>query len=108
MASAEKGLWIGSYAATNPDEFFAELTMWYFGTHGDRSMKGPRPENGPEGLKRYDPEAFALFDYFYRGRLVTAALPPSVGRGGEFAPAETGGPLIQQRRTWTRDDHGGK
>src|SRR5205807_820888 len=34
--SLGKGLWKGSYAATNRDEFFAELSMWYFGTHGDR------------------------------------------------------------------------
>ncbi len=67
--SLEKGLWQKSYAGSNPDEFFAELTMWYFGTHGDLHMNGPKPENGPEGLKKYDPEAFALFDEFYRGRI---------------------------------------
>lgn len=61
--------WVKSYAGSNPDEFFAELTMWYFGTHGDLAMTGPKPENGPEGLKKYDPEAFALFDDFYRGRI---------------------------------------
>jgi hypothetical protein len=50
-------------------EFFAELTMWYFGTRGDLHMRGPKPESGPEGLKRYDPEAFALFEEFYRGKI---------------------------------------
>ena len=63
------GLWKSSYAGSNPDEFFAELTMWYFGTHGDLGMIGPKPENGPEGLKRYDPEAFSLFEEFYRGKI---------------------------------------
>lgn len=67
--SLEKGLWQKSYAGSNPDEFFAELTMWYFGTHGDLHMTGPKPDNGPEGLKRYDPQAFSLFDDFYSGRL---------------------------------------
>lgn len=67
--SLAKGLWVKSYAGSNPDEFFAELTMWYFGTHGDLSMTGPKPANGPEGLKKYDPEAFGLFDDFYGGRL---------------------------------------
>ena len=67
--SLARGLWKGGYAATNPDEFFAELSMWYFGTHGDLHMNDPKPENGPEGLKKYDPEAFALFDDFYRGRI---------------------------------------
>ena len=67
--SLEKGLWQKSYAGSNPDEFFAELTMWYFGTHGDLNMTGPKPENGPEGLKKYDPEAYELMDDFYGGRV---------------------------------------
>ena len=67
--SLEKGLWLKSYAGSNADEFFSELTMWYFGTHGDLNMTGPKPENGPEGLKKYDPEAYALLDDFYSGRL---------------------------------------
>jgi hypothetical protein len=67
--SLDAGLWRNSYAGSNPDEFFAELTMWYFGTHGDLHMTGPKPENGPEGLKKYDPDAFALLDEFYSGRM---------------------------------------
>lgn len=74
--SLEKRLWVHSYAATNPDEFFAELTMWYFGTHGDLGMTGTKPENGPEGLKQYDPGAFALFDDFYRGRIPVGQAEP--------------------------------
>lgn len=73
--SLDRGLWVGGYAATNPDEFFAELSMWYFGTHGDMNMKEPKPKNGLEGLKQYDPEAFALFDDFYNGRPVTNTHP---------------------------------
>ena len=68
--SLAKGLWTNGYAATNPDEYFAELSMWYFGTHGDLHMNEPKPENGPEGLKRYDAEAYRLFDDFYSGRLL--------------------------------------
>ncbi len=71
QASLDKGRWVKSYAGSNPDEYFAELTMWYFGTHGDLTMTGPKPENGTEGLKKYDPEAFQLFDDFYNGRLST-------------------------------------
>jgi len=67
--STGQGLWKNAYAATNDDEFFAELSMWYFGTHGDLHMTGPKPENGSEGLKKYDPEAFALLDEFYSGRM---------------------------------------
>ena len=67
--SLDKGLWKGAYAASNGDEFFAELTMWYFGTHGDLHMTGPKPADGPDGLKQYDPEAYQLFDDFYSGRI---------------------------------------
>ena len=67
--SLEKGLWQKSYAGSNTDEFFAELTMWYFGTHGDLSMTAPKPANGPQGLKEYDPDAFGLMDDFYSGRI---------------------------------------
>ena len=75
-SSLAHGLWVGSYAASNKDEFFAELTMWYFGTHGDLHMTGPKPEDGPEGLKKYDPEAYALFDDFYGGRIpITKVVP---------------------------------
>lgn len=70
--SLAKELWASSYAASNPDEFFAELSMWYFGTHGDLHMTGPKPANGREGLKAYDPDAFALFDEFYSGKMEPA------------------------------------
>ncbi|HWG57609.1 MAG TPA: hypothetical protein VN661_01030 [Candidatus Acidoferrales bacterium] len=67
--SKSKGLWLNSYAGSNHSEYFAELTMWYFGTHGDLTMTGPKPENGPEGLKKYDPDAYKLMDDFYSGRI---------------------------------------
>jgi alpha-glucosidase len=67
--SLDRGRWVSSYAGSNFDEFFAELTMWYFGTHGDLGMKGTKPGNGREGLKAYDPEAFGLLDDFYAGRM---------------------------------------
>jgi len=67
--SLDKGLWKGAYAATNEHEFWAELTMWYFGTHGDLNMKGEKPANGPTGLKAYDPEAYALLDAIYSGHV---------------------------------------
>lgn len=67
--SLDKELWQKSYAGSNPDEFFAELTMWYFGTHGDLHMTGVKPENGAAGLKKYDPEAYELLDEFYSGRM---------------------------------------
>ena len=71
--SLNHGLWVDSYAGGNVDEFFAELSMWYFGTHGDLHMKGRKPANGRDGLRAYDPEACALMDDFYSGKL---AVPP--------------------------------
>jgi hypothetical protein len=81
--SLAKGLWVKSYAGSNPDEFFAELTMWYFGTHGDMNMTGPKPENGTEGLKKYDPDAFKLFDAFYQGRIPIEPVVPRKPVPGE-------------------------
>lgn len=73
--SLDAGRWVNSYAGSNYDEFFAELSMWYFGTHGDMHMKGAPPASGCAGLKAYDPEAFALLDDFYSGRMEPAAAP---------------------------------
>ena len=80
--SLEKGLWTNSYAASNPDEFFAELSMWYFGTHGDLHMTGSKPENGLEGLRQYDPDACRRFTDFYSGRL-PVGLRTQTGNEGE-------------------------
>jgi len=57
--------------------------MWYFGTHGDMNMTGPKPENGTEGLKKYDPEAFKLFDAFYQGRIPVQPVIPRKPVKGE-------------------------
>src|SRR6266516_1480871 len=78
--SLDKGLWQKSYAGSNADEFFAELTMWYYGTHGDLHMTGPKPENGRDGLKKYDPDAYALLDDFYSGRIEITRVEPDKRR----------------------------
>jgi hypothetical protein len=75
--SLARGLWVGSYAGSNVNEFFAELSMWYFGTRGDLNMKGDKPADGQAGLKAYDPEAFALLDDFFHGRLEPADNKPA-------------------------------
>ena len=86
--SLAKGLWDKAYAASNDDEFFAELAMWYFGTHGDMHMSGVKPEPGPAGLKAYDPEAFALMDENNGGRMTTARVTHNSiqGRRGRRRP----------------------
>ena len=68
-ASLAKGLWKPAYASTNVSEYFAELSMWYFGTFGDTKDLNPKPAPGTEGLKAYDPEAFELLDRIYTGKL---------------------------------------
>ena len=62
------GLWRGSYAATNAAEYWAELSAWYFGFHGSRRIEGRLPDDGPEGLRSYDPEGYFLLDRLYNGR----------------------------------------
>jgi hypothetical protein len=69
-SSIAKGLWNGAYSGVNPREYWATLSMWYFGTHGQflPSMRPARvPAPGPDGLKAYDPEGLALLDSLYRG-----------------------------------------
>lgn len=84
--SKSKGLWLNSYAGSNPAEYFAELTMWYFGTHGDLNMTGPKPEDGPEGLKKYDPDAYKLLDDFYTGKIEVAQVEPRPRPGMNGTP----------------------
>jgi hypothetical protein len=66
------GLWSGRYAATNPQEYWAELSMWYFGAHGDRGSAGPA--DGNAALATYDPDGYSLLDKIYSGGLS----PPAV------------------------------
>lgn len=72
-----KGLWQDTYAATNAMEYWAELSSWYFGSHGDFLRDSRLPEPGPDGLRKYDPEGYALCnDIYNKGQL--QALKPLV------------------------------
>mmetsp|Transcript_28232 Transcript_28232/g.66266 ORF Transcript_28232/g.66266 Transcript_28232/m.66266 type:complete len:341 (-) Transcript_28232:58-1080(-) len=72
-ASVASGLWkrpdgTFAYAASNASEYWAELSMWYFGTHGEFLDQGARqPAPGPAGLARYDPAGFNLLGSLYDG-----------------------------------------
>ncbi len=76
-----------AYAGSNASEYFAELTMWFFGTHGefaDRERRLPSP--GPGGLAAYDPDGFALLSAIYGGTHPALATPdPTPER---LAPAD--------------------
>jgi len=67
--SVAAGKWPGAYAATNAEEFFAELTMWYFGSRGDYGKITPMPTKGATWLRSYDPPVYELIDSIYSGRL---------------------------------------
>ena len=53
--STAAGLWKTAYASTNDDEFFAELSMWYFDSRGDFGKISPKPEVGRAWFRKYDP-----------------------------------------------------
>jgi hypothetical protein len=64
--SMAAGLWRNAYAATNAAEYWAELSMWYFGSHGARRRDSDTPVgNGPEALQAYDPQGFSLLQGIY-------------------------------------------
>jgi hypothetical protein len=66
--SVAAGLWRNAYAATNAKEYWAELSMWYFGSHGGRRRDSETPaSNGPEALRGYDPQGFSLLQRIYGG-----------------------------------------
>lgn len=67
--SLAAGRWQTMYAGTNTQEFFAELTMWYFGSRGDYGKATPTPTKGACWLRAYDPDAYNLIDAIYGGRL---------------------------------------
>ncbi len=86
--SLADGRWKGMYAGTNEKEFFAELTMWYFGTRGDYGYMVPVPEPGKEWLQNYDPDAYRLLDDIYSGRIAPKKL--DLVEVQQMSPAEEG------------------
>jgi hypothetical protein len=72
--STAAGLWKTAYASTNDDEFFAELSMWYFDSRGDFGRITPKPQAGRDWFRKYDPAAFAVLDGIYGGRTKVARI----------------------------------
>lgn len=73
-AAINLGLWKGVYAATNAQEYWAELSSWYFGTHGEMLPNG-LSRSGPSWLKQYDPDGYFLLDSIYNGQLQSDVIP---------------------------------
>jgi tetratricopeptide (TPR) repeat protein len=63
-ASIKLGIWKNAYAAVSADEFFSEMSMWYFGSHG-QLVPGSLTAVGPAALQLYDPATFALLQSIY-------------------------------------------
>ena len=105
-------LWAGCYAMTNEQEFFAELSMWYFGSRGDfgKLKEQHAMLRGREWLQAYDPSSYRLLHRLYSGErsveqrrhhtllprwpapttvAAEAALRPCVVPGGDSACAIT-------------------
>ncbi len=57
----DKGLWKGTYTATNPSEYWAEGVQAYFDC-----MRPQFGANTREKLQKYDPDLFALVDEVYK------------------------------------------
>lgn len=57
----DKGLWKGTYVASNPGEYWAEGCQAYFDC-----MRPQFGANTREKLKEYDPDLFALVDEVYK------------------------------------------
>lgn len=76
--SIAAGLWKGAYAESNPQEYWAELSMWYFGAHGNFVDGVHTPVPGRIGLANYDNGGYMLLDSIYKGLLQPSAQHISV------------------------------
>jgi hypothetical protein len=68
QTSITSGRWRGTRAATDPQDYWAELSMRYFASNPGFRTEGSQIAPGADGLRRYDPEGFALLDLLYSGR----------------------------------------
>jgi len=76
LNAKSKGLWPAAYAISNEHEYWAELSMWYFGTHGEFLKDTQLPTPGSEGLRNYDPEGYQLLNVIYNhGNPITPRAP---------------------------------
>ena len=62
----EKGLWDDTYAATNPEEYWAEGVQSYFDCNAPPRRRVHNDVDTREELKEYDPDLFALIDASFK------------------------------------------
>jgi hypothetical protein len=85
----KNGLWKDAYAATNEMEYWAELSEWYFGAHGEFLRGTHLPQPGVKGLMKYDAGGYKLMDSIYSGLLqpVLQGLATAAVQKGTFSGA---------------------
>jgi hypothetical protein len=82
-ASLDSERWKGMYAASNPHEWFAEVTKFYFRRdRDDLAFYDPQLARGHDWLCRYDERACRFVDDLYHDRL-----DPGVPKATVVAPA---------------------
>lgn len=70
------GMWPNTYAASNPDEYFATMCAIWFNVMSEKPdwTDGVRcPVNTRAELKEYDPETYAFFEKIFPSDLTLAA-----------------------------------
>jgi hypothetical protein len=77
----KNGLWKGHYAATNPNEYWAEGTQtWYWSNYEFKD--GDERVQSPDDLKRYDPQLYDLLSRVYEDHHI----PMDVYHGKNLKP----------------------
>jgi xylan 1,4-beta-xylosidase len=66
QAAKEKGLWKDTYAATNPEEYWAEAVQSYFDCNAPPRRRVHNEVDTREELKEYDPALFQLIDESFK------------------------------------------
>jgi xylan 1,4-beta-xylosidase len=90
-AAKEKGLWKDTYAATNPEEYWAEAVQSYFDCNAPPRRRVHNEVDTREELKEYDPDLYQLIDEsfkspewrYVRYDLRQQAIATAAGEGSE-------------------------
>jgi len=88
------GLWKDAYAMVDAGEYWAELSMWYFGRHGEFLKGTHSPAIGFAALREYDKAGYDLLDSIYSGKAFIKEIDvaaPQKAKAGSVTPLN-GGP----------------
>lgn len=66
--AVKAGLRRNAPAGASPEQYWSELSAWYFGGHGMfLHAEDSFPAPGPQGLRQYDPQGYDLLKLLYSG-----------------------------------------